>query len=28
VYIYGGIHVGRSSKMLSDLHIYDYSKLF
>ena len=25
VYIYGGIHVGRSSKLLSDLHIYDYS---
>ena len=25
VYIYGGIHVGRTSKLLSDLHIYDYS---
>ena len=25
VYVYGGIHVGRSSKLLSDLHIYDYS---
>ena len=27
VYIYGGIHVGRSSKLLSDFHIYVYSKL-
>ena len=26
VYFYGGIHVGRTSKLLSDLHIYDYSK--
>ena len=25
VYVYGGIHVGRTSKLLSDLHIYDYS---
>ena len=26
VYFYGGIHVGRTSKLLSDLLIYDYSK--
>ena len=26
VYIYGGIHVGRVSKLLSDFYIYDYSK--